>query len=53
MKPRNFPERRNQRRKGALSRALAYNRLAEASRLYSKIAEGRRDVRTKKKRGEK
>lgn len=53
MKPKNFPERRNQRRKGALYRALAYDRLVEASQLESKIAVSRRDVRTKKKRGEK
>lgn len=53
MKTKNFPERKNRRRKGALARALSGNRPLEASKLQDKIAVSLRDVRTKKKRGEK
>lgn len=50
MKTKNFPERKNARRKSALKRALAGNRLTEAANLYKKIVPTLRDTRTKKER---
>lgn len=61
MKPMNFPERKNQRRKGALARLLVFtesnmsdgwlqNRRRQIEDLERTIVPSARDVRTKKTR---